>query len=103
MAIQQNIEEGASQFGVAFNNAYYRIAGMHIHRTDENQGDPKFVVSIDLMAYVTTSPHTATTPVDVKGYVVDIGVIEATAGDTFLDKCYAWIMTQDDMSGSTAV
>lgn len=103
MAIQQNIAEGASQFGVAFNNAYYRIAGMHIHRTDETDGDPKFVVSIDLMAYVTTTPRTATTPVDVKGYVVDIDVIEATAGDTFLDKCYAWVMDQDDMNGSTAV
>ena len=103
MAIQHNIAEDASQFGVSFNNAYYRIAGMHIHRTDQNQDDPKFIVSIDLMAYVTITPHTATTPVDVKGYVVDLSVIEAVAGDTFLDKCYAWIMAQDDMDGSTAV
>ena len=25
MAIQNNIAEGASQYGIAFNNAYYRI------------------------------------------------------------------------------
>jgi len=29
--------------------------------------------------------------------------VEASAGDNFLDKCYAWLMTQDDMNGSVAV
>ena len=28
MAIQNNIAEGSSQYGIAFNNAYYRIANV---------------------------------------------------------------------------
>ena len=29
--------------------------------------------------------------------------IEGTAGDDFLSKCYTWVMTQEDMTGSSAV
>ena len=25
------------------------------------------------------------------------------SGDTFLEQCYSWVMTQDDMAGSVAV
>ena len=30
-------------------------------------------------------------------------VTEAQQGEAFLDKCYAWVMTQADMAGSVAV
>ena len=46
MAIQHNIAEGASHYGIAFNNAYYRIATAAVSR--QNGDDPKFSVMIDL-------------------------------------------------------
>ena len=46
MAIQNNIAEGASQYGIAFNNAYYRIVTAAISR--QRGSDPKFSVMIDL-------------------------------------------------------
>ena len=45
MAIQHNIAEGTSQYGIAFNNAYWRIATASISR---QRDDPKFSVMIDL-------------------------------------------------------
>ena len=44
MAIQHNIAEGTSQYGIAFNNAYWRIATASISR---QRDDPKFSVMID--------------------------------------------------------
>ena len=46
MAIQNNIAEGASQYGIAFNNAYYRIVTAAVSR--QRGTDPKFSVMIDL-------------------------------------------------------
>ena len=57
MAIQHNIEQGASQYGIAFNNAYYRIATAAISR--QRESNPKFVVMIDLSAYATNDPTSA--------------------------------------------
>ena len=64
---------------------------------------PKFTVIIDLSAYATASPSDDTREVDFKRYNASLTEVEATAGDTFLAKCYTWIMTQDDMAGSSAV
>jgi hypothetical protein len=41
--------------------------------------------------------------VDFRRYHADLAEVEAQAGDNFLDKCYAWVMTQEDMAGSIAV
>tara|TARA_R110002126_G_scaffold253006_2_gene396087 strand:- start:1186 stop:1491 length:306 start_codon:yes stop_codon:yes gene_type:complete len=101
VAIQINILESSSQYGIAFNNAYYRVAGVSIGR--QRDVDPKFVVSIHLSAYATPTPDENTREVDFKIYDVNLTDVEAKAGDTFLDKCYAWVMDQDDMDGSTAV
>jgi hypothetical protein len=101
MAIQNNIAEGVSQYGIAFNNAYYRIATAAITR--QRGTDPKFSVMIDLSAYATASPTDDTREVDFKRYHANLTDIEATSGDTFLDKCYKWVMAQSDMNGSTAV
>jgi len=101
MAIQNNIAEGASQYGIAFNDAYYRIATAAISR--QRGDDPKFSVMIDLSAYATATPGDDTREVDFKRYNANLTDVEAKAGDTFLDKCYAWVMDQDDMDGSTAV
>ena len=100
MAIQNNIAEGNSQYGIAFNNAYYRIVTAAISR--QRGTDPKFEVMIDLSAYATT-PTDDTREVDFKRYHATLDEINAASGDAFLDKCYSWVMTQDDMAGSTAV
>jgi len=101
MAIQNTIAEGSSQYGIAFNNAYYRIATAAISR--ERSTDPKFSVMIDLSAYATATPDEDTREVDFKRYNANLTEVEASTGDNFLDKCYAWVMAQDDMNGSEAV
>ena len=100
MAIQNNIAEGASQYGIAFNNAYYRIVTAAISR--QRGSDPKFTVMIDLSAYATSSPTDDTREVDFKRYSANLTDVEAASGATFMDKCYNWVMAQDDMTGSSA-
>jgi hypothetical protein len=101
MAIQNNIAEGGSQYGIAFNNAYYRIVTAAVSR--QRGTDPKFTVMIDLSAYATSSPTNDTREVDFKRYNANLTDVEAASGATFLDKCYAWVMSQADMDGSSAV
>jgi len=101
MAIQNNIAEGNSQYGIEFNNAYYRIVTSAISR--QRGSDPKFSVMIDLSAYATASPDDDTREVDFKRYHASLDDINAASGDAFLDKCYSWVMAQADMAGSTAV
>ena len=101
MAVQINILEGSSQYGIAFNNAYYRIATAAVSR--QRGDDPKFSVMIDLSAYATATPGDDTREVDFKRYNANLADIQAASGDAFLDKCYSWVMAQDDMAGSTAV
>lgn len=101
MAIQNNIAEGNSQYGIAFNNAYYRIVTAAISRMRGE--DPKFTVMIDLSAYATSTPTDDTREVDFKRYNANLTDVEAQSGATFLDKCYAWVMAQEDMAGSIAV
>jgi len=101
MAIQNNIAEGASQYGIAFNNAYSRIVTAAVSR--QRGSDPKFTVMIDLSAYATSSPTDDTREVDFKRYNANLTDVEAASGATFMDKCYAWVMAQDDMDGSSAV
>ena len=53
MAIQHNISKDNSEYGVKFDNAYYRIVSTSINR--QLGTDPKFKVTIDLAAYATSS------------------------------------------------
>jgi hypothetical protein len=99
MAIQHNIEQGASQYGIAFNNAYYRIVTAAISR--QRGDDQKFSVMIDLSGYAAT-PDDDTREVDFKRYNAPLTEIEAAAGNTFMAQCYAWVMAQADMAGSSA-
>ena len=101
MAIQNTIAKSASEYGIAFNNAYYRIVTASISRQEGT--DPKFSVIIDLSAYATASPGNSTREVDFKRYHANLTDVEALSGDTFLDKCYKWVMAQSDMDGSSAV
>ena len=101
MAIQHNITESASKFGIEFNNAYYRIISLNLNRDLDPSN--KFRVAIQLMGYATSSIDHSTRDVDVKTFEGSLTDIESATGDTFLAKCYTWIMDQDDMAGSTSV
>lgn len=101
MAIQNTITQGASKFGIQFNGAYYRIASASVLR--QAFSDPKFTVMIDLSAYATATPGGDTREVDFKRYEASLDAVEAASGATFIAKCYAWVMSQSDMAGSSAV
>ena len=101
MAISNNITAENSQYGIAFNGAYYRIITAAISR--QRGSNPKFSVMLDLSAYATSTPTDDTREVDFKRYNAPLDDINAASGDTFLDKCYAWVMAQSDMAGSSAV
>ncbi|MEL0099883.1 MAG: hypothetical protein VW907_10030, partial [Opitutae bacterium] len=64
MAIQNNITADNSQYGIAFNGAYYRIVTASVSR--QRGTDPKFSVMIDLSAYATSTPTDDTREVDFK-------------------------------------
>ena len=99
MAITNTITQENSLYGIAFNGAYYRIVTSAISR--QRGADPKFEVMIDLSGYAAT-PDDDTREVDFKRYNAPLTEIEAASGSAFLDKCYAWVMAQSDMDGSSA-
>lgn len=100
MAITNNITTENSQYGIKFDGAYYRIVTTAVSR--QRGADPKFEVMIDLSGYAAT-PDDDTREVDFKRYNAPLDAVEAVSGATFLAKCYAWVMAQSDMSGSSAV
>lgn len=99
MAIQIDLTN--SQYGTPFAGAYFRIVTAAISRMRE--GGPKFSVMLDVAGYATATPNDETRDVDFRRYHADLVEVEAQAGAVFLDKCYAWLMTQEDMAGSIAV
>jgi len=100
MAIQ--IDLSTSQYGTPFSGAYFRIATAAISRQRSGDG-PKFSVMIDVAGYATNEPDDDTREVDFRRYHADLADVEVGEGTQFLDKCYAWVMAQDDMNGSEAV
>ncbi len=99
MAIQLDLT--TSQYGTSFSGAYFRIVMAAITR--ERSGGTKFNVTIDVAGYATPTPDDETRDVDFRRYHVDLASVEDMAGDTFLEKCYSWVMTQDDMADSVSV
>ena len=99
MAIQLDLTN--SQYGTPFAGAYFRIVTAAVSRMRE--GGPKFTVMIDVAGYATATPDDDTRDVNFRRYHADLTEVEAQAGGNFLDKCYAWVMTQEDMAGSIAV
>ena len=100
MAIQINL--ATSHYGTPFTGAYFRIATAAISRQRASDG-PKFSVMIDVAGYATGTPDGDTREVDFRRYHADLADVEVGEGTQFLDKCYAWVMAQDDMNGSEAV
>ena len=99
MAIQIDLTN--SQYGVPFAGAYFRIVTAAVTR--QRGGGPKFNVMIDIAGYGTATPGDDTREVDFRRYHVPLEDVEAQPGAAFLDKCYAWVMSQPDMAGSVVV
>jgi hypothetical protein len=99
MAIELNLE--TSEYGTPFAGAYFRIVTAAVSRMRE--GGPKFTVLIDVSGYATATPSDETRDVDFRRYHADLVDVEAATGAKFLDKCYSWVMAQEDMNGSIAV
>lgn len=100
MAIQ--IDLTTSQYGVPFTAAYFRIATTAITR-QRSGATSKFSVMIDIAGYGTATPGDDTREVDFRRYHAPLAEVESKSGAAFLDKCYAWVMSQPDMAGSQAV
>ena len=99
MAIQKDLL--TSQYGVSFAGAYFRIVTASVSRT--RNADSRHSVMIDVAGYATQPTDDDTRDVDFRRYHCPLAEVEAKTGDTFLAKCYAWVMAQDDMNGAQAV
>lgn len=99
MAIQLDLS--TSQYGTPFAGAYFRIVTASISRM--RSGGAKFSVMLDVAGYATATPDDDTREVDFRRYHADLAEVEAGTGANFLDKCYSWVMAQEDMAGSIAV
>lgn len=99
MAIQIDLNE--SKYGIPFSGAYFRIIVAAISR---NESDSFYHnVMIDVAGFATKPEAAGTKEIDFRRYFVPLKDIEDIQGDTFLAKCYSWVMTQPDMENSIAV
>ena len=99
MAIKLDLTN--SQYGISFTGAYFRIVTASVSRTRD--ADNRHSVMIDVAGYATQPSNEDTKEVDFRRYHCPLAEVEAKTGDTFLAKCYAWVMAQDDMNGSEAI
>ena len=99
MAIKLDLTN--SQYGVPFAGAYFRIVTASISRT--RSAENRHSVMMDVAGYATQPSNEDTKEVDFRRYHCPLVEVEAKSGDTFLAKCYAWVMAQDDMNGSEAI
>lgn len=99
MAIQIDLSQ--SQYGVPFQGAYFRVVTAAVTRTRD--ADNRHSVMIDVAGYATQPENDDTREVDFRRYHTPMTEVEVQTGDTFLAKCYGWVMAQPDMTGSVAV
>lgn len=99
MAIQLDLSN--SQYGVPFIGAYFRIVTASISRTRNDQN--RHSVMIDVAGYAAQPTDDNTRDVDFRRYHCLLTAVEEQAGDTFLAKCYAWVMAQEDMNSSVGI
>jgi len=99
MAIQIDLTN--SQYGVPFTSAYFRVVTASVSRT--RNADNRHSVMIDVVGYATQPTNEDTKDVDFRRYHCALSEVESQIGDSFLAKCYAWVMQQPDMYGSIGV
>lgn len=99
MAIQ--IDLSTSQYGIPFAGAYFRIVTAAVSRT--RSAEARHSVMLDVAGYATQPQDDDTREVDFRRYHCPLSEVESQTGDSFLAKCYAWVMQQPDMAGSIGV
>ena len=99
MAIQKDLSN--SQYGVPFTGAYFRIVTASVSR--QRAEDSRHNVMIDVAGYANKPLNEDTKDIDFRRYYCSLTEIEACSGESFLSKCYVWVMAQDDMNGSEAI
>jgi len=99
MAIQ--IDLSTSQYGIPFAGAYFRIVTAAVSRT--RSAEARHTVMLDVAGYATQPQDDDTREVDFRRYHCPLSEVESQTGDSFLAKCYAWVMQQPDMAGSIGV
>jgi hypothetical protein len=99
MAIQIDLTN--SQYGVPFTGAYFRVVTAAVSRT--RNATVRHSVMIDVAGYATAPQDEDTRDIDFRRYHCLLSEVESCLGDTFLAKCYAWVMAQPDMQGSVGV
>lgn len=103
MAIINNLE--TSQFGVGFNNAYYRINEVVNQRNEAYvpEGQPLHLVFVFVKVYAQKPENVGIKEVATLTFKTSLDEISAHGGDNFLTSCYLWLMTrpefQDGMPG----
>lgn len=90
-----------SQYGIPFAGAYFRIVTAAISRTRDAEN--RHSVMLDVVGYATQPTNDDTRDVDFRRYHCPLAEVEAQTGENFLTKCYAWVMSQPDMTGSLGV
>jgi hypothetical protein len=102
MAIINDIPLDQSEYGMPINGAYHRIVGVRIERTNfsDSTEEMKFQVVLDIAGFGTTIPTSDTKEMAFKRYNAPLSEIEDNTGNTFLEKCYKWVMLQPDMVDS---
>lgn len=99
MAISLDLNN--TQYGIPFAGAYFRIVTAAITR--QRGLGPKFGIMIDVAGYGTSTPSDDTRQIDFRRYHATLEEVEGSTGNTFLEKCYSWVMTQPDMANSVGV
>lgn len=99
MAIQLDLSN--STYGIPFAGAYFRIMTSSISRN--YSAESKFSVVIDVAGYATNQPSLDDRHIDFRRYFCSLEEIESSTGNSFLEKCYNWVMGRQDMAGSIGV
>lgn len=99
MAIQLDLT--TSHFGIAFNGAYFRVVTAAVSR--QRNPEQRHSVMIDVAGYATVPQNEDTKEIEFKRHHVPLADVEAMQGDTFLSKCYVWVMANPEYAGAVAV
>lgn len=96
MAIAIPIE--ATAYGISFPNAYYRITGLTLRRSEGVH-----VVQIALTGYAVKPTSEAARSVDARVFDASLAEVDAMPGADTLTKCYHWLAANTYLSAGTPV
>ena len=109
MAIQTNY---TTKQGIVLSNAYFRLEHLRIIRELQGELDPnnsendarthRYLVRMRVHVYQQNPGKQGTSIEDIM-IDSDLPTIESQVGDTFVDKAYSWLMTQEQFNGAQGV